>query len=101
MAAVVGELQAQLDDQVTDRAGGGRVGVRSPGLGVDGIEPTGFVSGEQAVQVLSGVAVCRGGIHDRQFTGDDLQDSDPGSGHGRHCRLCRDSGVAYQVSPMS
>lgn len=51
--------------------------------------------------MLAGVAVlgCSGG--DGEFFGDDFEDGDAGSRHGRDCRLCRDSAVTCQLSPMS
>jgi len=103
--AVGGQLEAQLDDPVPERLGGG-VWVRpwSTGPGVDGIEPAFAVASQEAMQVLSGVSVLGCGGGDRELFGDDLQDSDPGFRHAPGLSpmsrlMCHVSGVAYVVNP--
>jgi hypothetical protein len=71
------------------------------GAGLDRVQAAGLVAGDQAVQVLAGVPVPGGRVRDRKLLADDLQDRHACFRHGPDCHPCRDSGVAYQLSPMS
>lgn len=88
--AVVGQLQPQLDDQIAHLvAGRARVGPRSPGLRIDGVDPAGVVASQEPMKVLTGVAAIRGCCGHCELVGDDLEDGDSGFRH------------AQELSPMS
>jgi hypothetical protein len=100
-----GQLKAGLDDEVADLAfGRARIAQRPAGPGFDCFEPVGLVAGDEAVQVLAGVAVLGGRGRHRQLLADDFQDRHACSRHGTGLspmsRLtCRVSAVTYVVNP--
>ena len=96
------ELRPEGNDPLAHLVGrplGARV--RPAGPRLDGLEPVLTVPAQEPVQVLAADPVLGRGGGDGRLRYDDLEDGHPVFRHGRDCRLCPDSPVAYQVSPMS
>ena len=70
-----GQLETGGDDEVADLVLGRlRVALRPPRPRLDRVQPAGLVTGDETVQVLTGLPVLRGRVRGRQFLADDLQD---------------------------
>ena len=100
--AAPGQIQAQLDDPLAHRVGRQlRRSSRPARARLKSLEPALPIALEQALQVLAAHPRFGRSGRDRQLLGDDLEDGDPVLRHGSDCHACRDSPVAYHLSPMS